>query len=136
AFILDGGVIFEKNIKFPLINKINIEMTIKEFIDTYQITIIISSIVLVITSITFIWNWQSRRRTRPVVQYMTLQGKNYFNVTIYNNASYNLRIHKAYKGRIWFFRKLMSIGLSDVNNESHSEMFAMQKLGNIFESGG
>lgn len=107
-------------------------MIIKEFIDTYQIAIIISSIVLVITSITFIWNWQSRRKIRPIVQSMTHQNKNYFNVTIYNNAPYLLKIKKVFKGRIWFFRKQMGFGLTDPNNEHHSDALAKQKKENLF----
>jgi len=98
--------------------------------------LLISIFILIITGTTFLWNWIDRRKKKPFVPHMTLQGKNYFNVTMYNNASYNLIIYKAFKGRIWFFRKRMSIDIKDVNNESHSDMLAKQKLGNLDKSSG
>ena len=95
--------------------------------------LLISSIILIITGTTFLWNWIDRRKKKPTVLSMLLnQQKNYFTVTMYNNASYNLRIKKAYVGRIWIFRKQMSIGTLNVNNKSHSDSLSKQKLGNIF----
>jgi hypothetical protein len=49
-----------------------------------------------------------------------------------------LRIKKAYKGKFWFFRKQMSIGIKDVDidNELYSDTLAKQKLGNLDLSSG
>ena len=100
----------------------------------YSIEFYISFAIFIIVAISFSWQWQDRRKKRPDV-HMTLHSKHYFNVTIFDNASYNLKVKKAYKGKFWFFRKRMSIGTTMVNNKEHSDSLAKQKLGNIFNQG-
>jgi hypothetical protein len=107
-----------------------------DFFSSMSPELIVSIIILFFTAISLIWRWWDRRKTKPFVQYLTYQTKNCFNVTIYNNAPYNLKIKKAYKRIFWFIKKPMSIGTTDVNNPAHSDMLAKKKLGNIFEAGG
>ncbi len=80
----------------------------------------------------------SSLKNRPTILHMSYQYKrNLFNITIYNNASRLLRIKKAYKGKFWFFRKQMSVGMTMPNNKAHSDNFAKQKLNNLdLNSGG
>jgi hypothetical protein len=96
--------------------------------------LIISIIILIITGTTFVWNWNDRRKKRPVIRSIIRQNNNYLNVHIFNNAPYSLKIKKTYMRKFWFIKKLMSIGISSVNNEHHSDNLAKQKLGNLFLS--
>jgi len=93
--------------------------------------------ILLITIIIFIWQWQDRRKKKPFIIELSYQeGNNYFNVSIHNNASYNLIVYKAYKGKFWFFRKQMSVGTLNLNNKAHSDNLAEQKLGDVDLSSG
>src|ERR1035437_5585808 len=94
--------------------------------------LVVSIIILIISGTTFIWNWNDRRKKKPVVQNMYNTNKNCLNVTICNNVSFNLNIKKVYKRKFWFIKKRMSIGISDANNELHSDFLAKKKLGNVF----
>ena len=107
---------------------------VQEIINRYYNEMIIF-LVISIFVISIIWRWQIRRLAKPVVEFMALQSKNYFVVSILNKAPYNLRVMRVYKGRYWFSRKKMSIGLRIPNNEEHSDQLAKRKLSNVFIGG-
>lgn len=102
-----------------------------KYIETIPIGLWISILILIFTAFIFLWNWQAKRKTKPVIRYMTYRGnKHYFNVTIYNNATHLLKIKKAFRRRFWWNKRL-SVGTTDVNNKSHSNVLAKEKRGNL-----